>query len=138
VLAHELLAQADVLVRKLFLADRRGSLVKTGLPEMFTGRGATDRILPLGAAALRADVATNARTVPPRASFAAKFARDTHRRISLSYHRDMRRTDLYLKVELYLDDKEQPEKLAAEICRMIRKVYGVRSAEVSSMIEKDG
>jgi hypothetical protein len=49
----------------------------------------------------------------------------------------MRRTDLYLKVELTLDDKEQPEKLAAEICRMIRKVYGVRSAEVSSMIEKD-
>jgi hypothetical protein len=50
----------------------------------------------------------------------------------------MRRTDLYLKVELILDEKEQPEKLAAEICRMIRKVYGVRSAEVSSMIEKDG
>lgn len=49
----------------------------------------------------------------------------------------MRRTDLYLKVELTLDDREQPEKLAAEICRMIRKVYGVRSAEVSNMIEKD-
>ena len=49
----------------------------------------------------------------------------------------MRRTDLYLKVKLILDDKEQPEKLAAEICRMIRKIYGVRSAEVSSMIEKD-
>jgi hypothetical protein len=111
--------------------------VKTGLPQMVTGRGAVDGILPLGAATLRTDIAPNARTMPPRASFATKFARDTHRRISLSYHRDMRRTDLYLKVELYLDDKEQPEKLAAEICRMIRKVYGVRSAEVSSMIEKD-
>jgi hypothetical protein len=137
VLADELLAQADVLVRKLLLADRRRSLVKTGLPEMFTGRGAVYRILSPGAATLRANVTPGARTVPPRASFAAKFARDTHRRISLSYHRDMRRTDLYLKVELILDDKEQPEKLAAEICRMIRKVYGVRSAEVSSMIEKD-
>jgi hypothetical protein len=136
-LANELLAQADVLVRKLLLGDRRRSLVKTGLPEMFTGRGAVDRILPLCTATLRADIAPDARTMPPRASFAAKFARDTHRRISLSYHRDMRRTDLYLKVELYLDDKEQPEKLAAEICRIIRKVYGVRSAEVSSMIEKD-
>jgi len=111
--------------------------VKTGFPEMLAGRGTVDRILPLGAATLGADVAPDARTVPPRASFAAKFARDTHRRISLSYHRDMRRTDLYLKVELILDDKEQPEKLAAEICRMIRKVYGVRSAEVSSMIEKE-
>jgi hypothetical protein len=137
VLADELLAQADVLVRKLLLADRRWSLVKTGLPQMFTDRGAVDRILPLCTATLRADIAPDARTMPPRASFAAKFARDTHRRISLSYHRDMRRTDLYLKVELHLDDNEQPEKLAAEICRIIRKVYGVRSAEVSSMIEKD-
>jgi hypothetical protein len=49
----------------------------------------------------------------------------------------MARTDLYLKVELDLDEKEKPERLASEICRMIRKVYGVRSAEVSSMVEKD-
>jgi len=49
----------------------------------------------------------------------------------------MPRTDLYVKVELDLDEKEKPERLASEICRMIRKVYGVRSAEVSSMVEKD-
>jgi hypothetical protein len=49
----------------------------------------------------------------------------------------MARTDLYLKVELDLDEKEKPERLASEICRMIRKVYGVRSAEVSSIVEKD-
>ena len=49
----------------------------------------------------------------------------------------MGRTDLYLKVELDLDEKEKPERVASEICRMIRKFYGVRSAEVSSMVEKD-
>jgi hypothetical protein len=49
----------------------------------------------------------------------------------------MPRTDLYLKVELDLDEKEKPERLAAEICRVIRKIYGVRSAEVSNMVEKD-
>lgn len=49
----------------------------------------------------------------------------------------MRRTDVYLKVELVMDDKENPERLAAEICRMIRKVYGVRGAEVSSIVDKD-
>jgi hypothetical protein len=49
----------------------------------------------------------------------------------------MPRTDVYIKVELDLDDREKPEKVAAELCRMIRKVYGVRSAEVSSLIEKD-
>jgi hypothetical protein len=49
----------------------------------------------------------------------------------------MARTDLYVKVELDHDEKENPERLASEICRMIRKVYGVRSAEVSSIVEKD-
>jgi hypothetical protein len=49
----------------------------------------------------------------------------------------MPRTDLYVKVELDLDEKEKPERVATEICRMIRKIYGVRSAEVSSMVEKD-
>ena len=52
VLAKELLAQENVLVRKLLLPDRRRGFVKTGLPEMFTGRGAVDRILPPGAATL--------------------------------------------------------------------------------------
>ena len=49
----------------------------------------------------------------------------------------MPRTDVYIKVELDLDEKEKPDRVANEICRMIRKVYGVRSAEVSSMVEKD-
>jgi hypothetical protein len=49
----------------------------------------------------------------------------------------MRRSDIYVKVELVTDDKENPERLAAEICRVIRKVYGVRNAEVSSIIDKD-
>jgi CRISPR/Cas system-associated exonuclease Cas4 (RecB family) len=49
----------------------------------------------------------------------------------------MRRTDLYVKVELDYDDEEKVERLAAEICRVIRRVYGVRKAEVSSMIERE-
>ncbi len=50
----------------------------------------------------------------------------------------MTRTDLYLKVELDYDDRERPERLAQEICRMIRRVYGVRHVEVSNMVEKEG
>ena len=49
----------------------------------------------------------------------------------------MRRTDVHLKVELDLDADEKPERLAAEICRAIRRIYGVRKAEVTSIIEKD-
>ena len=68
----------------------------------------------------------------------SKFYRGYSRcRILPSYHRSMPRTDLYIKVELDLDEKEKPERLANEICRQIRKVYGVRSAEVSSMVEKE-
>ena len=49
----------------------------------------------------------------------------------------MPRTDLYLKIELDLDPKESPERVAAEISRTIRRVYGVRKVEVSSMVERD-
>ena len=44
----------------------------------------------------------------------------------------MPRTDLFLKVEIDHDPEEKPEQLAAEICRHILKIYGVRSAELSS------
>jgi hypothetical protein len=49
----------------------------------------------------------------------------------------MPRTDVYLKVELDLDPKESAERIAAEICRMIRKVYSVRHAEVSSIMPRE-
>ena len=49
----------------------------------------------------------------------------------------MARLDVYLKVELDLDDREKPERLASEIVRMIRKLYGVRQAEVSSIVERE-
>jgi hypothetical protein len=49
----------------------------------------------------------------------------------------MRRTDVYLKVELVLDEKEPAERVAAEICRQVRKLHGVRQAEVSNLIERE-
>jgi hypothetical protein len=48
----------------------------------------------------------------------------------------MPRTDLYLKVVADHDEVDTPEKLAAEICRLIKKVHGVRSAELSSFITR--
>jgi hypothetical protein len=44
----------------------------------------------------------------------------------------MKRTNLFLKVEVEHDKEEQPERLGEEICRMLRKVYGVRAAELTS------
>ena len=54
-----------------------------------------------------------------------------------SYDQSMARTDLYVKVELDHDDEENVERLASEICRLVRRVYGVRNVEISSIIEKD-
>lgn len=42
-------------------------------------------------------------------------------------------THLFIKVEIEHDGEENPQKLGAEICRQIRKVYGVRSAELSNI-----
>jgi hypothetical protein len=47
------------------------------------------------------------------------------------------RMDVHIKVELVLNEKESPEKIASEIIRLIRRAYGVRTAEVSSIVEKD-
>jgi hypothetical protein len=48
----------------------------------------------------------------------------------------MPRTDLFIKVAVETPDGERPERLAAEICRHIRKIYGVRSADLSHCVEQ--
>jgi hypothetical protein len=48
----------------------------------------------------------------------------------------MPRTDIYIKVIADHDESEQPEKIAAEICRQVEKIYGVRSAEMSSFVTR--
>ena len=48
----------------------------------------------------------------------------------------MPRTDVYLKVVIDHSSEEAPEKLGAEICRQLKKIYGVRSAEMSSFVTR--
>jgi RNA-binding protein YhbY len=50
----------------------------------------------------------------------------------------MARTDLFIKVEVEHDERETPERLAAEICRQVRKIYGVQSAELSHFTAQSG
>jgi len=49
----------------------------------------------------------------------------------------MRRTDVYLKVELILEDHDNAQKIAQEICRTVQRVYEVRAAEVQSIFERE-
>ncbi|MCS7314685.1 MAG: hypothetical protein RMI94_03640 [Bryobacterales bacterium] len=46
----------------------------------------------------------------------------------------MRRTDLFLKVQLEHEPWERPEELAEELCRHLRRLHGVRLAELSSYV----
>ena len=49
----------------------------------------------------------------------------------------MKRVDLYLKVTVELEEDEKPEKVAREVCRQLEKMYVVRSAELSSTVNRE-
>jgi hypothetical protein len=47
--------------------------------------------------------------------------------------RTMKSIDVYVKVEIDLEEGESAEKLSREMVRMIQKMYGVRRAEVQNI-----
>ena len=49
----------------------------------------------------------------------------------------MQRLDLYFKVELELDDLERPQRIATELERILRKHYGVRTAEMTNLVKHE-
>jgi hypothetical protein len=49
----------------------------------------------------------------------------------------MKRLDLYIKIEVEIEEDEKVEKIAGEICRQVQKIYVVRSAELSSAVAKE-
>lgn len=48
--------------------------------------------------------------------------------------RTMPEIHIYLKVRADLEEGEHAQRLAREICRSVERVYGVREAEVTSVI----
>jgi hypothetical protein len=122
----------------MFLVERHWTIVRARFAQILAIQGTIHGDFAPGPAAGRADLAAHARTIALGAPLFTQFARIVHASLPSSYHRKMPRTDLYLKVELDIDAKESPERVAAEICRLVRRVYGVRKAEVSSMVERDG
>jgi hypothetical protein len=49
----------------------------------------------------------------------------------------MKRVDLHIKVTVELEEEEKAERVAAEVCRQLEKMYVVRSAELSSLVESE-
>jgi len=44
----------------------------------------------------------------------------------------MRRTNLFLKVEVEHDPDETPQRIGEQLCRALLKLYGVREADLTS------
>ena len=51
--------------------------------------------------------------------------------------KDVQSVDVFIKVEVELDEDEKPERVATEICRQVEKIYVVRRVELSSIIARD-
>jgi hypothetical protein len=49
----------------------------------------------------------------------------------------MQRVDLYIRVEVDLDDDEKLERVAREICRQLEKNQVVRKAELSNAVKRE-
>ncbi len=49
----------------------------------------------------------------------------------------MKRTDVFIKVELAVNDRKEVERIAGELCRMLQRAYGVRTVEVTNTVEKE-
>jgi hypothetical protein len=87
-----------------------------------------ERHLPLLAAALRANLPMYRGAAPTRTPDFTDLAR--HLTVQFS----MVRTHVFFKVEIEHDDKENPEKIGEEIANRLRKLYAVRSVELSSIV----
>jgi hypothetical protein len=87
----------------------------------------------------RADVPVNSGTCSARAALPADLAKNLsgHRLTAIIGSGEMQRVDLYIKVELELDEDEKLERVAGEICRHLEKLYPVRRAEVSNAVARD-
>ena len=95
-------------------------------------KGAIDGLLTLRAAARRANLLIQRRAeAPGRAGFtesAGGTFQTCYRTI-----RTVKSIDVYIKVEVDLNETEHPKKFAEELCRILKKVYGVRKAEINNI-----
>lgn len=49
----------------------------------------------------------------------------------------MQRLDIHFKVELELDDSEQPQQVSRELERLLSRFHGVRTVETTNIVGHD-
>lgn len=137
--SDEFLAHHYVPVREFPFGNRHSLFVPVRFPQIFAFERAREGDLAFRSTTDRADVALNSGAVTAGTAFAAYFAeyRFGHRLLAIIESAPMQRVDLYIKVTVDLEEDEKAERIAAEICRQIEKLYVVRSAELSSTVVRE-
>ncbi len=103
-----------------------------GSAQVLAIKGAIDGLLALFAAARRANLLIQRRA---KASRRAGFAEGAGGTFQTCYRtiRSVKSIDVYIKVEVDLNETEHPKQFAEELCRILKKVYGVRKAEINNI-----
>ena len=128
-IAQERFADANVLIGEVGWIYFRRALVFARFDQVLAIERAVERGFALPAAALGANLTLYGWTAPPRPPDRADIA---GHHVQLS----MVRAHVFFKVEIEHDEKENPEKIAEEIARHLRKLYVTRKVEVSSVVPK--
>ena len=104
----------------------------TSVAQVLAIEGAIDGLLTLRPAAGSANLLIQRRA---EAAWRARFAKCTGGTFQTCYRtiRTVKSIDVYIKVEVDLNETEQPRTVAEELCRILKKVYGVRKAEINSI-----
>ena len=130
---NEFLGHANIAIWKRRRIDGRNLLMPMRFPQILAAQRAIDRNLPFRSATDTANISTHAGTMPSRPPNTANY---TIHVTSIGTTRAGRRewkqmrTNVFLKVVVEHDEKETPEKLAAELCRQLERNYIVRKAEL--------
>jgi hypothetical protein len=110
------------------------------LLQVFALEGTRKRILALCSTADSADFSLYGGTMALGSSFTADLTQNGFGHsvfVSPLSLDQMQRVDLYIRVEVELDEDDQIEKVASEICRQIKKNNVVRNAEFSNAVTRD-
>ena len=102
--------------------NRQRFLPQMRFPQIFALQRARDRHLTLSAAADGTDIHVERRTSAARAALAARL-HNIGSDIHYGYYRinGMKRVDLYIKVEVEIDEDETPDRVAKRFAGRLRK-----------------
>lgn len=131
-LLHIFIGELDVGMGQRLGVDFRHPVMVPRVAQELTIKGTIDGLLTLRAAARRANLLIQRRAGAPRRAGFAEGAGGTFQTCYRTI-RSVKSIDVYIKVEVDLNETEHPKKFAEELCRILKKVYGVRKAEINNI-----